>query len=206
MRHFGDVLFQGAVLEEQEKRGSREAYAKMTAQPAPAGLAERETSFIASRDSFYLASVSADGWPYVQHRGGPEGFLKVIDSDTLAFGDYRGNKQYVSTGHFAANDRAALFLMDYPNKRRLKILAHATVLDAAENENLADRISTEGEGRIERVFTLRVDAFDWNCPQFITPRYTENEVGDALAPLHQEIESLQRENALLKEKLTALSS
>ncbi len=204
MRHFGDILFRGAVEAEQARRGSRAAYAKMTAQPAPAALSAREREFIEARDSFYMASVSEDGWPYVQHRGGPPGFLKVLDGARLAFGDYRGNKQYVSTGHFKRNDRAALFLMDYPNRRRLKILATATVQEADENAALAARLSMEGEGRVERLFVLNVEAFDWNCPQFITPRFTADELSEALAPQLAEMERLKDENESLKTRLAEL--
>lgn len=201
MRHFGDILFRGAVEAEQTRRGSRAAYAKMTAQPAPKGLSPREAEFIAARDSFYLASVSEGGWPYIQHRGGPPGFLMHLNETTLAFGDYRGNKQYVSTGHFVKNKRAALFLMDYPNQRRLKILATASVYEASENLDLAARVSMEGEGKVERIFTLNVEAFDWNCPQFITPRFTAGELRDVLAPQLDDLERLQKENISLKRRL-----
>ncbi len=204
MRHFGDILFRGAVEVEQTRRGSRAAYAKMTAQPAPDALSAREREFIAARDSFYLASVSEDGWPYVQHRGGPPGFLKVLDGTTLAFGDYRGNKQYVSTGHFNRNNRAALFLMDYPNRRRLKMLATIDVQDADENPALAARVSMDGEGKVERIFTLNVEAFDWNCPQFITPRFTAAELHEALAPQLDEMERVRRENEDLRQRLAEL--
>ncbi len=204
MRHFGDIMFRGAVEAEQTRRGSRAAYAKMTGGPAPVGLSGRETAFIAARDSFYLASVSEDGWPYVQHRGGPAGFLKALDETTLAFGDYRGNKQYVSTGHFSENNRAALFLMDYPNRRRLKMLARIDVLGAGDNPDLAARISVDGEGKVERIFVLNVEAFDWNCPQFITPRFTERELQAALAPQLDEMERVKKENAELKQRRAKL--
>lgn len=201
MKHFGDILFRGAVLNEQQQRGSREAYARMTAAPAPDGLSERETSFIAARDSFYLATVSDNGWPYVQHRGGPRGFLKTLGSTRLGFGDYRGNKQYVSTGHARGNDRAALFLMDYPNRARLKILARLTVVEASDDPELATQLQTEGEGRVERLFLFDVEAFDWNCPQFITPRYTEEEVRLMIAP---NVDALRSENARLKMEIAEL--
>ena len=206
MRHFGDILFRGAVEAEQERRGSRSAYAKMTEQPAPEALSSRETEFIEARDSFYMASVSEDGWPYVQHRGGPAGFLKVLDGATLGFGDYRGNKQYVSTGHFSRNHRAALFLMDYPNRRRLKILATVDIQEADEDPALAARLSMEGSGKVERLFLLNIEAFDWNCPQFITPRFTTDEMREALAPKFAEMERLQLENASLKQRLAELGA
>lgn len=204
MRHFGDIMFKDAVVEEQKRRGSFDAYAKMTAQPVPDELSDRERDFIAARDSFYLSSVSSDGWPYVQHRGGPKGFLKVITGNHLAFGDYRGNKQYVSTGHFQKNDRAALFLMDYPHRRRLKMLARVRVQSADENEELAARVDIEGSGKIERLFVLEIEAFDWNCPQFITPRFSEEEIRESFAPKLAELEKLQRENAKLKDYIETL--
>ncbi|MEO1250785.1 MAG: pyridoxamine 5'-phosphate oxidase family protein [Pseudomonadota bacterium] len=201
MQNFGDILFRGEALEEQARRGSREAYARMTAAPAPDALSEREKGFIAARDSFYMATVSEDGWPYMQHRGGPKGFLKAIGPDRLAFADYRGNKQYLSTGHVRETRRAALFLMDYPNRARLKILASARVLNAEDDPDLAGKVSTPGEGRVERIFDLTVKAFDWNCPQFITPRFTEDEVRAIFEPQIAELERLKEENAALKAKL-----
>ncbi|MEM1372321.1 MAG: pyridoxamine 5'-phosphate oxidase family protein [Pseudomonadota bacterium] len=178
---------------EQTARASREPYSKMTARPAPDGLGENEAAFIAARDSFYMASVNSDGWPYVQHRGGPRGFLKVLGPTTIGFADYRGNRQYVSVGNIKEDKRVSLFLMDYPNKARLKILGRATVQEAADVPDLAASLAAEGEGRVERVFTIDVDAFDWNCPQFITPRYTTDELADSLAPMVEELEHLRAE-------------
>ncbi|MEO1136596.1 MAG: pyridoxamine 5'-phosphate oxidase family protein [Pseudomonadota bacterium] len=203
MRHFGDIMFTDNVKAEQTRRGSRDAYAKMTARPAPEGLGEREAAFIAARDSFYMASVTKTGWPYVQHRGGPRGFLKVIDAATLGMADYRGNKQYVSTGNLKHDDRVSLFLMDYPNRARLKILAHASIEEAADNPELAARLSVAGEGRVERLFLFHVTAFDWNCPQFITPRFTDEELQAALAPEREAFAKLRAENADLKKQLAA---
>lgn len=203
MKHFGDIVFTSNVKAEQERRGSRDAYAAMTARPAPDGLTAREASFIEARDSFYLASVTEDGWPYVQHRGGPAGFLKVIDTKTLGFADYRGNRQYVSTGNFVANDRASLFLMDYPNRARLKIIARARVEEAADNLALAAALGVEGGGKVERLFLFDIEAFDWNCPQFITPRFTQTEIETAFGPKIAELEALKEENAKLKEALAA---
>ena len=137
---------------------------KMTAQPAPQGLSDREIAFIEARDSFYMASVTETGWPYVQHRGGPLGFLKVLGNTTLGFADYRGNRQYVSKGNLTVDDRVALILMDYPNKQRLKILGRAKMIDADKNSSVAERVSQAGEGRVERLTFIEVEAFDWNCP------------------------------------------
>ena len=193
MKHFGDIAFTEAVKAEQTARGSREPYAKMTAGPAPDSLGENEAAFIAARDSFYMASVNSDGWPYVQHRGGPRGFLKVLGPTTIGFADYRGNRQYVSVGNIKEDKRVSLFLMDYPNKARLKILGHATVQETADVPELAAQLAVYGEGRVERVFTIEVDAFDWNCTQFITPRYTTDELAESLAPMIEELEHLRAE-------------
>ncbi len=203
MRHFGDIMFTDGVKAEQSARGSRDAYAKMTAQSTPEGLTERERDFITARDSFYIASVNEEGWPYVQHRGGPKGFLTVLDETTIGMADYRGNKQYVSTGNFKNDDRASLFLMDYPNRARLKILARAAVVDADADPDLAARLAVDGGGRIERLFTFAVEAFDWNCPQFITPRFTEEEIAAVMEPKVREMERLAAENETLKARLAA---
>lgn len=161
-----------------------------------------EAAFIAERDSFYLASVSEQGWPYVQHRGGPPGFLKVIDDITLAFADYRGNRQYISVGNTDADDRVALILVDYPRRARLKILAHAELLALDFDPALTGRV-TEGLGRAkpERIFRLRLAAFDWNCPQHITPRFTEAEIERVLNPLRDRLEALETENRRLRARL-----
>lgn len=155
-------------------------------------LGEAEARFIADRDSFYLGSVGETGWPYVQHRGGPKGFLKVLDPATLAFADYRGNRQLLSTGNFQMNDRVALFLMDYKNQARLKILGHARVEDVRENAALAERLAQgDRRNKVERVVTIQVVSYDWNCPKYITPRYALDEVEEAIAPLKTRIAELE---------------
>lgn len=155
-------------------------------------LGEAEARFIADRDSFYLGSISEQGWPYVQHRGGPKGFLKVLDPITLAFADYRGNRQLLSTGNVHMNDRVALFLVDYKNRARLKILGHARVEDVRENTALAERLA-QGDirNKVERVVTIEVVSYDWNCPKYITPRYSLDEVEEAMAPLKSRIAELE---------------
>jgi len=204
MQHFGDIMFTDAVKAEQVRRGSREGYAAMTARPAPDGLGEREAAFIAARDSFYMASVTETGWPYVLHRGGPAGFLRSLDRTTLAMADYRGNRQYVSTGNLKRDNRVALFLMDYPNRARLKILARADVVEAADDPDRAAHLGGDGAGRVERLFTFRVEAFDWNCPQFITPRFTEDEVRAALAPHTEKLAAAEAENRALRQRIAEL--
>lgn len=163
-----------------------------------------EAAFIAGRDSFYMATVSETGWPYVQHRGGPPGFLKLIDERTLAFADYRGNRQYISAGNLAFDDRACLFLMDYARRARLKIYVHVDTLAPDDDPALAARVNVPGyKAKIERIFRLRLASFDWNCPQHITPRFTEEEVGDAVRPLRERLASLEAENEKLRAELRA---
>ncbi len=182
----------------QAADGSRAGYARFDDQPFT-GIGEREAAFIAARDSFYLASVGEAGWPYVQHRGGPAGFLKVVDAMTLAFADVRGNRQFLSIGNVATNDRVALILMDYPNQRRLKLLARLEIRPLAADPALAATLVMPGMAALpERAFILRLAASDWNCPQHITPRYTETEIGGATAPLHAQLAALSAENAALK--------
>ena len=165
-----------------------------------------ETAFIAERDSFYLATVSQTGWPYIQHRGGPRGFLRVLDQSTLGFADFRGNRQYLTLGNLLGDDRVALFLMDYPRRRRLKILARMSVHDLKAEADLADRVATPGyRGLAERGFTLRLHAFDWNCPQHIAPRFTADEIEAAIAPLRARLRDLEAENARLRGEKESLS-
>jgi predicted pyridoxine 5'-phosphate oxidase superfamily flavin-nucleotide-binding protein len=137
--------------------------------------------------------VTSDGWPYLQHRGGPEGFLKLLDRQTLGFADFKGNRQLLSTGNLAASDRGSLFLMDYPRRERFKILGHARVLDAREHRDLAEQLAPAPDlrGKVERLFLVNVVSFDWNCPQNITPRFNSVEVEESVAPLRQRIDELE---------------
>ena len=166
---FCEIAFTPSVLQAQQHYNGRSAV-----QPAnvePARLNPEEIAFIRERDSFYMATVSETGWPYIQHRGGPRGFLRVLDDQTLAFADFRGNRQLLTVGNLAVNDRVALFLMDYNRRERLKILGHAKVEDARSNENLAQSLAMPGyPAKIERAFIIRVVATEWNCPQHINPR------------------------------------
>jgi len=170
-------MFSEPVKELQARFGSRGAYERM----ANSGAGEQElglneTEFIAERDSFYMATVTPDGWPYVQHRGGPKGFLRVIDERTIAFADYAGNKQYISAGNLTANDRVALFLMDYPNRTRLKIIGHARWIEPGAEPELEARLASPGyRARVERILVIQVSGYDWNCSQHITPRFTREE-------------------------------
>jgi predicted pyridoxine 5'-phosphate oxidase superfamily flavin-nucleotide-binding protein len=155
-------------------------------------LTNDESQFILSRDSFYMATVSESGWPYMQHRGGKPGFLHVVNPTTLAFADYKGNRQMLSTGNLAVNDRVCLFLMDYPQRTRLKILGHARIEDVREHPELAAKFAAPDVRRIvERVFFIDVVSFDWNCPKYITPRYTVAEIEALVEPLKQRIAELE---------------
>jgi len=175
---FAMTMFSEPAKKIQERFGSRAAYERM----ARSGSGEQElgiqeAEFIAARNSVYMGTVTPDGWPYIQHRGGPTGFLHVLDEHTLAFADYSGNKQYISTGNLAVNDRFALFLMDYPNRTRLKIIGRAKILEPGEDPALEAQVAVPGSmTRIERIYLLHVVGFDWNCNQHITPRFTLDEL------------------------------
>lgn len=184
---FAELTFTPAVLAAQARLGSQAARMLADSRPRGQRLGEDEAAFIAARDSFYMATVSESGWPYVQHRGGPAGFLRVLDEGTLAFADFRGNRQYLSVGNLSQNDRVCLFLMDYPHRARLKVLGRA---ERVEDPALLARLSPP-DARVEGGFLIRVEAFDWNCPQHITERYTLAEVEAAVAPLRQRIAELE---------------
>ncbi|MBU4436387.1 MAG: pyridoxamine 5'-phosphate oxidase family protein [Alphaproteobacteria bacterium] len=199
---FLDVFGTPGVRAAQTANGVRERWAAFDGDRAFDRLTENEAAFIAERDSFYMASVSESGWPYVQHRGGPSGFLKVLDDTTMAFADFAGNRQYISLGNVATDDRVSLILVDYPRRARLKILAHVEVRDLATDLDLAERLALPGyRARIERAFVLRLETFDWNCPQHITPRFTTTEIEAGAAPLRDRITSLEAENLALRRRL-----
>ena len=201
---FLDVAITPSVRAAQEAMGADHLWQDYRDHREFDAFTAGEAAFIAERDSFYMASVSETGWPYVQHRGGPRGFLKVVDEKTLAFADYRGNRQYISTGNLAANDRACLFLMDYRRRARLKIYAHVETLALDTDPALAAFVSVPGYRALpERIFRLRLQAFDWNCSQHITPRFTEPEVAEAVRPLRDRLMALEAENAELRAKLAA---
>jgi predicted pyridoxine 5'-phosphate oxidase superfamily flavin-nucleotide-binding protein len=190
---FTEIAFTPAVKALQVAHGSRTSYAKFEAGPARNHrLGPDETTFIEARDTFYLASVSETGWPYVQLRGGLPGFLRVIDESTIGWADFRGNRQYVSTGNLAGDDRVALILVDYANRRRLKLFGHAESLELGADDGLARRLAIPGDPSvIERAIRVRVAGFDWNCPQHITPRFTAEEVEHAVTPLRERIAELE---------------
>lgn len=195
---FAEIAFTDEVKRIQEEQGSRSSYAKMEARPGSHQdshhvLGEAETAFIGARDSFYMATVSETGWPYVQHRGGPVGFVKVLGEKTLGFADFRGNRQYISVGNLRNNDRVSLFFMDYSSKTRLKLLGRARQIEEGDATTLEQLALPHYRARVERGLVIDVEAFDWNCPQHITPRFTSGEVDKLMLPLLQRIRELEAE-------------
>jgi predicted pyridoxine 5'-phosphate oxidase superfamily flavin-nucleotide-binding protein len=179
---YAEIAFTDAVKAEQVARGSRAAYARRDGgETTNDRLGQQEAAFIAARDSFYMATVSETGWPYIQHRGGAPGFARVTSGATIEFPDYAGNRQYISVGNLAGIDRVSLFFMDYANRTRLKLFGRAEIVPAA----------AEGKPRAERVIRVHVEGFDWNCPQHITPRFTLPEIEQAVAPLRARIAELE---------------
>jgi predicted pyridoxine 5'-phosphate oxidase superfamily flavin-nucleotide-binding protein len=202
---YSELAFTDSVKAVQRKMGSRAAYARRESGPDfNDRLGPAEAAFIAARDSFYIASVSETGWPYVQFRGGPPGFLRVLDERTIGFADFRGNKQYITTGNVMVNDHISLFLMDYAHRERLKILGRVAITDAKDDPDLTAKLVVEGyNARVERAVVIMIAAFDWNCSQHITPRFTQDELVEALAPVRQEMASLRTENERLRRLLQA---
>jgi uncharacterized protein len=201
---FLDIASTPAVRAAQEANGVGEYWANFHGDRLSDRFTQAEAAFITERDSLYMATVSESGWPYVQHRGGPSGFIRILDEKTLAIPDFRGNRQYISTGNLSANDRAALFLMDYPHRRRLKIYAHIEGKDLAGDPELAAKLTLpDYKAKVERALVVHLAAFDWNCPQHITPRFSEAELAPALAPIRARLEALEAENAALRARLAA---
>lgn len=176
-QNFTKLAFTESVKKVQKHHGSRHSYARMETSGDRFVLTPNEISFIQSRDSFYMGTVGENGWPYVQFRGGPKGFLKVIDDTTIAYADFRGNRQYITTRNLIDNNKASLFLIDYPSQRRLKIWAESKIIDADQDIALAQQLQVDDyKARIERLVVFTIQAYDWNCPQHIAPRYTAEEV------------------------------
>jgi len=191
---FAELAFTDRVKQLQEADGSRKSDARMEEVPeSNAVLTEREAAFIGMRDSFYMATVSETGWPYMQHRGGPKGFIRVLDENTLGLPDFSGNRQYVSIENLQHDNRVSLFFMDYPNRARLKLLGRVRTTDNAE---ILEQLLLPGyRATIDHAFLIDVAAFDWNCPQHITPRFTADDVDPAMAPLQVRIATLEAELA-----------
>jgi uncharacterized protein len=199
---FLDVASTPGVRATQEANGSGELWTNFKGDRPSDRFTAAEAAFIAERDSLYMATVSESGWPYVQHRGGPPGFVRVLDEKTLAIPDFRGNHQYISTGNLAGDDRAALILMDYPNRRRLKLYAHVEARDLEKDPELAAELALPSyRAKVERGLVMHLVAFDWNCPQHIIPRFSEAELAPALAPLRARLEALEAENQALRARL-----
>ena len=194
---YAEIAFTPMVKKAQEQFGSRNAYARMEGAPETRNhlLGQAEAQFIAARNSFYMATVSETGWPYIQHRGGPTGFVRVLDETTIGFADFSGNRQYISLGNLANDDRVSLFFMDYPNKTRLKLFGRAKVVGLDDDATLSLLETPDYRARVERGFLIRVEGFDWNCPQHITERYTLDEVRAMTASLTARIAELEQQLA-----------
>jgi len=195
---FATISFTESVKAAQSRYGSRERNQHFENLDDPRNtLGEFETEFIEARDSFYQATISENGWPYVQHRGGPAGFLRVLDHETIGYADYSGNKQYLSVGNLNANPRVSLILMDYPNRRRLKLWGSVRIVHEAEEPEIIARLEVPSyRARIERGIIIHVEAVEWNCPQHITPRYSKAEVDSIIQPLIEEIAFLRENGAV----------
>lgn len=207
MSRYARLAYTPNVRLVQDEMGSGAAGARRLAVPADSAeqLTAAEAEFIAGLDGFMLATVGETGWPYMQFRGGPPGFLHVLDAHTLAFADVRGNRQYITTGNLRGDDRVSLFLLDHARQARLKLYGRAGEVGVLDDPGLAERLETpRTDGRVERLITVRVEAFDWNCPKHITPRFSERELAEALAPVRGRLAELERENDRLREELAAL--
>ncbi|QMU57163.1 MAG: pyridoxamine 5'-phosphate oxidase family protein [Boseongicola sp.] len=198
MDSFALHMFTEAVQSEQQTLGMRDRFQKAYRNRFTDGLDEDTKAFIATRTSFYMASVGETGWPYIQHRGGSSGFLKLLDYETLGFAGYTGNKQVITKGNLKGNDRVSLFLMDYPRRARLKMIGHATMIDASDDPDLAARLAAPGDNPTDHLTTIHITAYDWNCPKYIVPRYTEAEIEAMLGP---RLRDLTEENARLRKAL-----
>jgi predicted pyridoxine 5'-phosphate oxidase superfamily flavin-nucleotide-binding protein len=198
--NYASLAFTDAVRQMQEKFGSRKSYARMELKSYVNGLTENEIVFISERDSFYMATIGENGYPYVQHRGGPRGFIKVLDTKQLGIIDYIGNAQYITLGNITTNNKVALIMVDYPTRTRLKLYAKARIVELNDDPTLYAQLDVEGsQFRPERIMLFDVDAYSWNCPQYITPRYTLEEINRAFASESEYISQLEAEIKKLKE-------
>jgi len=199
---FLNTLLTPSITAAREANGGAEIWSDFNGQREFDRFTDAEAAFIGQRDSFYMATTAENGWPYIQHRGGPPGFLRVLDDTTLGFADFRGNRQYISVGNVSKDDRAALILVNYPAKARLKILGHVSIRDLAHDPKLAAELAVPGyKAKIERAMIIHLEAFDWNCPQHITPRFTEVELASALRPVRDRLAQLEAENNALRAQL-----
>lgn len=200
--NYAGFAFTDAIKVLQEKKGSREGYAHMEKNRYTEGLGDFEKDFIENRDSFYLATIGENGYPYIQHRGGPKGFIKVLNDKTIGIVDFRGNKQYISVGNVSENPHVSLILMDYPRRARMKIYADLRIVEINEDPGLFLNLDpSDYKHQSERMMIFEVRAFDWNCPQHITPRYTADEINEAFAQRNEYVAQLEREVQELRAKL-----
>ncbi|CAN5699796.1 pyridoxamine 5'-phosphate oxidase family protein [soil metagenome] len=206
-KNFAALAFTDPVKALQEKNGSRLSYERMERDKYVDGLTENEVAFIAQRDSFYMASIGENNFPYIQHRGGPKGFVKVLDANRIGFIDFRGNMQYISVGNLATNNNVALIMVDYPSRTRLKILAKAEVVELKDDPALFELLDlSEYKFKPERMIVLNIEAYDWNCPQHITPRYTIHDIEEAFTAQKDTIAKLEAEIKALRLKLKEQAS
>ena len=201
MDSYAKHMFTPAALGAQDEAGTREKYARVYETRLRGPMDADVRAFLESRTSIYIASIGETGWPYVQHRGGPLGFLKVLGDDLIGFADYKGNKQFITKGNLATSDRVSIFAMDYARKARLKLIGHASMIGAEDDSDLASKLATDGQGPVERLMTIRIVALDWNCPQYITPRFDTSEMTALVGP---EMSRLQTHVAELEAELAAL--
>jgi len=206
-RPSSDIAFTPAVKAAQERLGSRDTYRRMEEKGGfRTGLTDDLLAFIAERDSFYLGTVSSEGQPYIQHRGGPKGFLRLVDEATLGIADFGGNRQYVTLGNLVDNPKAFIFLMDYANRRRIKIWGEARVVED-DPELMADLAMPDYQaGKVERAILFQVTAWDINCPQHITPRHDVDAFAEANRQILQQVADLEVENAELKRRLAEIEA
>jgi predicted pyridoxine 5'-phosphate oxidase superfamily flavin-nucleotide-binding protein len=203
MQNYAELLFTDAVKAYQEQAGMRETYERIYSNRHRGPLDEDTIAFLSGSTSFYIATTGSNGWPYIQHRGGPAGFVKILGPDTIGFADYLGNRQFITRGNLDGSDRVSLFFMDYARRARLKMLGEARMIDAASDPELQDVLAQDGQGPVERLMTIKIVARDWNCPKYILPRYTEEQVAQLIAP---RLNELVEENQQLKARVAQLES
>jgi uncharacterized protein len=203
---YARLAFTDIVRRVQREHGSDEIYTRQMDKAADEAdvMGERERAFITARDGFYLATVGETGWPYLQYRGGPPGFVHVLDERAFAFADVRGNRQYITAGNLATDDRVAVFFMDYPRRTRLKVFGRASARKATQDDAVTETLcSVRTEGRVEHLVVITVEGLNWNCRQHITPRFSEEELAPALERFHARLSHLERENEELRAQLAA---
>ena len=201
--NYHQLAFTDAIKKIQEEVGSRGTYDRMEKMSVVDGLTDNEVRFISDRDSFYLANFGENEYPYIQHRGGPPGFIKVIDNKTIGIVDFSGNRQYISTGNISKNEKVALIMVSYPQRARLKMYAKAKIVELKDNQELYDLLKPDDyQFRPERIMIFEIQAYDWNCPQHITPRFTTEEIEQALLPQKKYISDLESKVQELELKLS----